>query len=82
MGAASHQLTCCTVKLHTVQLGHYAALLQGLTCEEIANETGYPLRQVQFDCPQKDAWLLHYLPGMEDYDHQLDIMDLVKARWG
>ncbi len=54
----------------------------GLTFEDIAKETGDPLRQVQFDFPQTDAWLLRKLPGMEDYDNTVEILDLVKAMWG
>ena len=50
-----------------------AAFLKGMTYREIAKVTGDPLRSVQFDFPAKDAWLLRQLPGMEDYDNNLEI---------
>ena len=53
-----------------------------MTYKEIAKVTGEPLRSVQFDFPAKDAWLLRQLPGMEDYDNNLAIFDLIKAMWG
>ena len=59
-----------------------AAFLKGMTYDEIARVTGEPLRSVQFDFPAKDAWLLRQLPGLEDYDNNLEILDLVKAMWG
>ena len=40
------------------------------------------MRSVQFDFPAKDAWLLRQLPGMEDYDNNFEILDLIKAIWG
>ena len=46
----------------------YAAFFKGLTFVEFAKETGDPLRAVQFDFPQSDAWLLRRRPGMVDYD--------------
>ena len=59
-----------------------AAFLKGMTYKEIAQVTGEPLRNVQFDFPSKYAWLLRQLPGMEYYDNNLEILDLVKAMWG
>ena len=59
-----------------------AAFLKGMTYKEIAKVTGEPLRSVQFDFPANDAWLLRQLPGMEDYDNNLEILDLIKAMWG
>ena len=59
-----------------------AAFLKGMTYAEIARVTGEPLRTVQFDFPATDAWLLRQLPGMEDYDNNVEILDLVKAMWG
>ena len=77
------------INAHAAQTGYTlfsmdisAAFLKGLTFEEIAKETGDPLRKVQFDFPQKDAWLLRKLPGMEDYDNTVEILDLIKAMWG
>eukprot|EP00975_Prorocentrum_lima_P062469 12885824-Prorocentrum_lima.AAC.1 len=59
-----------------------AALLKGMTFKEIAREAGDTLRSVQFDFPPVDVWMLRKLPGMEDYDSSLEILDLVKAMWG
>ena len=59
-----------------------AAFLKGMTYKKIAEVTGEPLRTVQFDFPANDAWLLRQLPGMEDYDNNLEILDLIKAMWG
>eukprot|EP00975_Prorocentrum_lima_P013336 2831850-Prorocentrum_lima.AAC.1 len=59
-----------------------AAFLEGMTFKEIAKETGDTLRSVQFDFPPGDVWILRKLPGMEDYDGSLEILDLLKARWG
>ena len=59
-----------------------AAFLKGMTYEKIAEMTGEPLRSVQFDFPRHDAWLLQQLPGMSDYNHHTEVLDLVKALWG
>ena len=59
-----------------------AAFLKGMTFAEIAKLTGYPLRSVQFDFPNKDAWLLQQLPGMDDFDNHVEVVDLIKALWG
>eukprot|EP00975_Prorocentrum_lima_P058832 12337437-Prorocentrum_lima.AAC.1 len=53
-----------------------------MTFKEIAKETGDTLRSVQFDCPPGDVWILRKLPGMEDYDGSLEILDLIKTMWG
>ena len=77
------------VNTHTAQEQHVlfsldisAAFLKGLTFEEIAKETGTTLRSVQFDFPKADAWLLRKLPGMEDFDAQAEVLDLLNAMWG
>ena len=59
-----------------------AAFLKGVTFEEIAALTGEPLRSVQFEVPPRDAWLVQQLPGMSDFDHQSEVLDLTKALWG
>ena len=59
-----------------------AAFLKGMTYTSIAKLTGGPLRSIQFDFQPKDAWLLRQLPGMEDYDNNLEILDLVKKQCG
>merc|ERR1712218_30125 len=59
-----------------------AAFLKGMTFEEIAATTGEPLRSVQFEVPPRDAWLVQQLPGMSDFDHQSEVLDLIKALWG
>ena len=59
-----------------------AALLKGMSCSEIAQVTGEPLRKVQFDFPTKDVWLLRQLPGMADYDHQTEVLNLIKVFGG
>ena len=59
-----------------------AAFLKGMTFEEIAAVTGEPLRSVQFEVPPRDAWLVQQLPGMADFDHQSEVLDLIKALWG
>eukprot|EP00975_Prorocentrum_lima_P044854 9393549-Prorocentrum_lima.AAC.1 len=59
-----------------------AAFLKGMTFQEIARETGDNLRSVQFDFPAADVWILRKLPGMEDFDNTVEILDLVKAMWG
>ena len=59
-----------------------AAFLKGMTFKEIAACTGEPLRNVQFEVPPKDAWLVQQLPGMADFDHQSEVLDLIKALWG
>ena len=53
-----------------------------MTYEKIAQLTGEPLRSVQFDFPRQDAWLLCQLPGMKDFDNNIEVLDLVKALWG
>eukprot|EP00975_Prorocentrum_lima_P001652 354856-Prorocentrum_lima.AAC.1 len=59
-----------------------AAFLEGMTFKEIASDTGDTLRSVQFDFPPADVCSLRKLPGMEDYDSSLEILDLLKAMWG
>ena len=59
-----------------------AAFLKGMTYENIAQLTGEPMRSVQFDFPQQDAWLLQQLPGMKDFDNNYEVLDLIKALWG
>merc|ERR1711923_237521 len=59
-----------------------AAFLKGMTFKEIAALTGEPLRNVQFEVPPKDAWLVQQLPGLADFDHQSEVLDLIKALWG
>eukprot|EP00975_Prorocentrum_lima_P032089 6737882-Prorocentrum_lima.AAC.1 len=56
-----------------------AALFKGMTFQDIASETGDNLRSVQFDFPPADVWILRKLPGMEDYDNSVEILDLLKA---
>eukprot|EP00975_Prorocentrum_lima_P052567 11017654-Prorocentrum_lima.AAC.1 len=59
-----------------------AAFLKGMTFKEISKETGDTSQSVQFDFPPGDVWILRKLPGMEDYDGSLEILDLLKAMWG
>eukprot|EP00975_Prorocentrum_lima_P026957 5669632-Prorocentrum_lima.AAC.1 len=59
-----------------------AAFLKGMTFKEIAKEIGDTVRSIQFDLPPGDVWILRTLPGMEDYDGSLEILDLLKAMWG
>ena len=59
-----------------------AAFLKGMTFKEISQLTGEPLRSVQFEVPPRDAWLVQQLPGMADFDHQSEVLDLIKALWG
>ena len=77
------------VNQHAAQFQHEllsmdssAAFLKGMTYQKISEMTGEPLRSVQFDFPRHDAWLLQQLPGMSDYDHHTEVLDLVKALWG
>eukprot|EP00975_Prorocentrum_lima_P061884 12882463-Prorocentrum_lima.AAC.1 len=57
-----------------------AAFLKGMTVKEIAKEAG-DMRSVQFDFPPGDVWSLRKLPGVEDYDSSVEILDLLKAMW-
>eukprot|EP00975_Prorocentrum_lima_P027749 5833152-Prorocentrum_lima.AAC.1 len=50
--------------------------------QEIASKTSDNLRSVQFDFPPDDVWILGKLPGMEDDDNSVEILDLLKAMWG
>eukprot|EP00975_Prorocentrum_lima_P039361 8273658-Prorocentrum_lima.AAC.1 len=59
-----------------------AAFLKGMTFKEIAKETRDTLRSVQFDFPPGDVWICRKLPGMEDYDGSVEILDLLKAMRG
>eukprot|EP00975_Prorocentrum_lima_P043677 9163458-Prorocentrum_lima.AAC.1 len=52
-----------------------AAFLKGMTFQEIASETGENLRSVKFNFPPADFWTLRKLPGMEDYDNSVEILD-------
>ena len=77
------------VNQHAAQFQHElfsmdisAAFLKGMAYQKISEMTGEPLRSVQFDFPRHDAWLLQQLPGMSNYDHHTEVLDLVKARWG
>eukprot|EP00975_Prorocentrum_lima_P039047 8204415-Prorocentrum_lima.AAC.1 len=49
--------------------------------QEVASKTGDNLRSVQFESPPADVWSLRKLPGMEDYDNYVEILDLLKAMW-
>eukprot|EP00975_Prorocentrum_lima_P062107 12883844-Prorocentrum_lima.AAC.1 len=54
-----------------------------MTFKDIAKEeTKGTLRSVHFDFPPADVWILQKLPGMEDYDRSVEILDLSKAMWG
>ena len=59
-----------------------AAFLKGMTFEEIVALTGEPLRSVQIEVPPMDAWLVQQLPDVSDFDHQSEVLDLIKALWG
>eukprot|EP00975_Prorocentrum_lima_P018435 3882830-Prorocentrum_lima.AAC.1 len=56
-----------------------AAFLKGMTFKE---ETGDTLLSVQFDFPPGDVWISRTLPGMEDYDGSVEVLDLMKATCG
>ena len=73
--AAQHQYTLFSMDIS-------AAFLKGLTFEEISRLTGKPLRSVQFVVPANCVHLLRKLPGMEDFDHVLEVLDFLKAMWG
>ena len=77
------------INSHAVQRGYVlfsmdisAAFLKGMTFAEIAELTGEPLREVQFDFPAADAWLLRQLPQMHNFDINSELLDLIKAMWG
>eukprot|EP00975_Prorocentrum_lima_P021665 4564363-Prorocentrum_lima.AAC.1 len=53
-----------------------------MTFKEIASETGDTLRSIQFDFLPAAVWILRKLPGMEDYNNSLEILDLLWAMWG
>eukprot|EP00975_Prorocentrum_lima_P056762 11907742-Prorocentrum_lima.AAC.1 len=53
-----------------------------MTFKEIAKDTGDTLRSVQLDFPPADVWILRKLPGMEDYESSVEVLDNLKAMWG
>jgi len=59
-----------------------AAFLKGMTFEEIARETGQPLRSVQFKMPADSIPLLKQLEGMHDFNPIVEVLDFLKAMWG
>ena len=59
-----------------------AAFLKGLTFTEISKITGEPLRSVQFSLPSNCVHILKRIPGMEDFDPILEVLDFLKAMWG
>ena len=59
-----------------------AAFLKGLTYEEISKMTGDPLRQVQFIMPTNTLHILRRLPGLEDFDQSVELLDFIKSMWG
>jgi len=58
------------------------AFLQGLSFEEVARETGEPLRSVQIDVPGCSVALLRQLPGLSNFNPFSMCLDMVKPGFG
>ena len=58
------------------------AFLQGLTYEEIAKDTGAPLREVQFELPTGCVPLLRQVEGFEDFDPSTEVVHSDKPGTG
>ena len=58
------------------------AFAKGLTFEELAQLTGTPLRQVEFDLQAGDVELLRKLPGFEDFDPKTETLRMLKPIYG
>eukprot|EP00975_Prorocentrum_lima_P039163 8230013-Prorocentrum_lima.AAC.1 len=56
--------------------------IKGMTRKGICKGSGDNVRSVQFDFPSSDVGILRKVPGMEDYDNTLEILDRLKAMWG
>ena len=58
MESLNKMLEWATTRRTLFSMDISAAFLKGLTFKEISNITGETLRNVQFDFPAADAWLL------------------------
>lgn len=59
-----------------------AAFLKGMTFDQIAKQTGEVLRSVQVELKEQDAITMRLVPGMEGFDPQKEVLNLVKPMWG
>ena len=58
------------------------AFPQGVSYEELAAETGEPLREVNFELPASTAAILQQVPGYETFDHRLEVLHCDKPGTG
>ena len=58
------------------------AFAKGMTFEQIAQLTGAPLREVEFDLAPEDVQLLHKLPGWSDFDPARETIRMLKPVYG
>ena len=58
------------------------AFLQGVTYKELAEATGEPLREVNFDLPAYCVPILRQLPGWENFDPRVEVIHCDKPGTG
>ena len=58
------------------------AFLQGLTYDELAKLTGEPRRQVAFTLPKGAAAQLRKIPGYEDFNEHIEVLENIKPGTG
>ena len=58
------------------------AFLQGVTYEELAELTGEPLREVNFDLDWESTNYLRHLPGFEGFNRNTEVLGMLKPGTG
>ena len=58
------------------------AFLQGVSYDEIASETGQPMRDVSFEVCPKTAHVVRQLPGYQDFSPSLEVLHCLKPGTG
>ena len=58
------------------------AFLQGVSYDEIASETGQPIRDVSFEVCPKTAHVVKQLPGFQDFSPGLEVLHCLKPGTG
>lgn len=58
------------------------AFLQGVSYDEIASETGQPMRDVSFEVCPKTAHVVKQLPGFQDFSPSVEVLHCLKPGTG
>ena len=58
------------------------AFAKGMTFAELSEMTGKPMRNVEFHLSGEDLEILRSIPGFEDYNPNLEVLEMIKPIYG